>query len=59
MCPFCIATAAIIAGSTAGTGGVTALVGTILLKKLAARVLTHSDHKEVSNGGNSNTSERP
>jgi hypothetical protein len=58
MCPFCLATAAILAGSTAGTGGVTALAGTILLKKSPSKVPTQTDEKEVPNGGNSNTGQK-
>ena len=36
MCPFCLATAAIIAGSATGTGGLTALVANKFRKKKAA-----------------------
>jgi hypothetical protein len=50
ICPFCLATAAIIAGTTASGGGVAALVGTILLKKSPARVPNPSDEKEVHHG---------
>jgi len=35
MCPFCIATAAIIAGSATGTGGLSALIAVTVLKKKA------------------------
>ncbi len=58
MCPFCLATAAILAGSTAGSGGATALVGTILLKKSPTKVSTQTDEKEVPNGGNGNTGQK-
>ena len=50
ICPFCLATAAIVAGSTAGSGGVVALVGTILLKKSSAKVPTPNDEKDVHHG---------
>ena len=33
MCPVCLATAAIIAGSATGTGGLTALVARIIRKR--------------------------
>jgi hypothetical protein len=37
MCPFCLATAAIIAGSATGTGGLTALVASKFRKRASAR----------------------
>jgi hypothetical protein len=39
MCPFCLATAALIAGSIATTGGVTALV----LKKVVAAKIANNN----------------
>lgn len=51
MCPFCIATAAIITSSTAGGGGVAAAVtGVIPRKRLATKAPTPSDDKEVQYG---------
>jgi hypothetical protein len=51
MCPFCLATAALIAGGLATTGGLTALV----LKKVATGRIAHnnptiSPSKEDHNG---------
>lgn len=51
MCPFCIATAAILAGSTAGTSGIAAAVtGVFLRKKFPMEDSTQSDKKEVQDG---------
>lgn len=37
MCPFCLATAAIIAGSATGTGGLTAVVANKFRKRKSAK----------------------
>ena len=53
MCPFCLATVAMIAGSIAGTGGIAAAVtGVILRKKSPMRFPTQTDEKEVQHGNN-------
>lgn len=52
MCPFCLATAAIIAGSaTAGTGGVTAFLAGTILKRNPRKLLPREE--EVNHGNNS------
>ena len=57
MCPFCLATAAMIAGTATGTGGVTALIaGTILKRNKRKNVL---QGEEVEDGSNSNSGENP
>jgi hypothetical protein len=51
VCPVCLATAALIAGSATGTGGLTALVaGTILKKKSRIQFPNQINTKEVQNG---------
>jgi hypothetical protein len=57
ICPFCLATAAIVAGSTAGSGGVAALAGTILLKKRPVKGANSPDQKEVQHGNKCNRSQ--
>ena len=58
MCPLCLATAALIAGSATGTGGITALVaGTFLRKKSPHRFPEPIKLKEVQNGNDSDRSE--
>ena len=48
MCPFCIATAALVAASVAGTGGLAALVTGRLMRKNAARTFSETiNAKEV------------
>jgi len=47
MCPFCLATAAVIAGSATGAGGVTALVAGVLLKPIKRKLLPRNEAKEV------------
>lgn len=55
MCPVCIATAAIIASSTAGTGGLTAFVATRLLKKSPHNTSTlATTAEEINHGHHSN-----
>jgi hypothetical protein len=55
MCPFCLATAAVIAGSATGTGGVTALVAGIFLKRNKRKVLPQTEAKEVEDGNDNNS----
>jgi hypothetical protein len=51
MCPFCIATAAVVAASVTGTGGLAALVTGKLMKKTAPRdSLETINTKEVEHG---------
>ena len=51
MCPLCLATAALIAGSATGTGGVTALVAGMFLKKRSLQQFPEQiNEKEVKNG---------
>ncbi len=59
MCPVCIATAAVIAGSATGTGGVTAFVArTFLRRKTASENLTKSEEMDYGNhDGGSEASE--
>jgi hypothetical protein len=53
MCPVCLATAAVIAGSATGTGGLGAFIATkILRRKPRAPELTEA--KEKSNGRSHN-----
>jgi hypothetical protein len=53
MCPFCLATAAMIAGSATGAGGVTALIAGTILKRNKRRILPQGE--ELENGNNSNS----
>jgi hypothetical protein len=57
MCPFCLATAAVIAGSVTGTGGVTALITGTILKRNKREILLQEE--EVKNGNSSNGVENP
>jgi hypothetical protein len=58
MCPFCLATAAIIAGSATGTSGLTALMaGTISRKKVHKDFSRHQDREEAKDGNDSDRSE--
>lgn len=52
MCPFCLATAAVIAGSATGTGGVTAFIAGTILKRNKRKLLPQEE--EVNHGSNSN-----
>ena len=56
MCPFCLATAAVIAGSATGTGGVTALVAGVFLKRNKRKLLPHNEAEEVHHDDDSNRS---
>ena len=53
MCPFCLATAAVIAGSATGTGGVTALIAGTILKRNKQKILPHPEAEEIHHGNNS------
>jgi hypothetical protein len=50
MCPVCLATAAIIAGSVTGAGGLTALVAGKFRKRKAAQVFPKAENKEDRHG---------
>lgn len=56
MCPFCLATAAVIAGSATGTGGVTALVAGVFLKRHKRKLLPPHEAEEVQHDNSSNRS---
>jgi hypothetical protein len=62
MCPFCIATAAMIAGSATGTGGVAALVAGVFVKRNKRKLLPQNEAEEVqrddSNRGNDESEDR-
>jgi len=47
MCPFCLATAAVIAGSATGTGGVTALVAGVFIKRSKRKLPPLNEAEEV------------
>lgn len=49
MCPVCLATAAVIAGSATGTGGIGAFVATRILR----RKPTSTANQEVNHGNHS------
>jgi len=54
ICPFCLATAAVIAGSATGTGGVTALVAGVFLKRNRRKpILLRDEAKEVEHDNSS------
>lgn len=57
MCPFCLATAAVIAGSATGTGGLTAFVAGTILKRNKRKILPQNEPKEVNHGNDDNRSE--
>ncbi|HKD59911.1 MAG TPA: hypothetical protein VKB47_05600 [Terracidiphilus sp.] len=57
MCPFCLATAAMIAGSATGTGAVTALIAGAILKRNKRRILPQGE--EAENGNDSNSGGNP
>ena len=60
MCPFCMATAALIAGSAAGTGGLTAIfAGAILMRRKRKRFPEQDEAEEVNCGKHSDGSEEP
>lgn len=51
MCPVCLATAAIIASSATGTGGLTALVVSKFRKKDATSKFPTTEHPEENHYG--------
>jgi len=54
MCPFCLATAAVIAGSATGTGGLTAFVATTIFKRKKRETFPKQiEAKEVKDGNDS------
>ena len=57
MCPFCLATAAVIASSAAGSGGLGALMAGAILKKKQKEASTRIGEQEVRNGDNRSSSE--
>jgi hypothetical protein len=50
MCPFCLATAAVIAGSATGTGGVTAFIAGTIMKRNQRKILPQNEAEEVRHG---------
>ncbi len=60
MCPVCIATAAIIAGSATGTGGLTALVvGKFRKRRLASKFPEQTEAEEVHDDNSHDGFEAP
>ena len=59
MCPVCLATAAIIAGSAAGTGGLTALVAHTIRRKTPDNAIPANPKKEESHGHQPDNSPAP
>ena len=58
MCPFCLATAAVVAASASGTGGVAALFTGKLLRRATRKTLAKvTDTKEVQHGHDDNSPE--
>jgi hypothetical protein len=58
MCPFCMATAALIAGSATGTGSLTAIVaGAILMSRKRKTFPEQSEAEEVNCGNHCDGSE--
>jgi hypothetical protein len=58
MCPFCIATAALVTASVAGTGGLAALVTGKLMRKKRARTFSETiNAKEVEHDHDDNDPE--
>ena len=57
MCPFCLATAAVIAGSATGTCGVTAFIAGTILKRNKRTILPQGE--EVDHGNNRDSSANP
>jgi hypothetical protein len=55
MCPFCLATAAVVAASASGTGGVAALFTGKMLRRANQKIFTNTtDTKEVQHGHDDN-----
>jgi hypothetical protein len=60
MCPVCLATAAVIAGSATGTSGMGALIArTVLKRKRVKPIPQQTDETEVQDGIDYDTSEAP
>ena len=59
MCPVCLATAAIIAGSATGTGGLTALVARTLRRKMRENPVSTTTNKEDQDGYEPDRSSSP
>ena len=58
MCPFCLATAAVVAASASGTGGVAALFTGRLLRRGSPKTsMKDTDTKEVQHGHDDNSPE--
>lgn len=54
MCPFCLATAAVIASGAAGSGGLGALVASVVSKKKQRDSSIQIGKEEVRNGDSNN-----
>jgi hypothetical protein len=55
MCPFCLATAAVVAASATGSGGLAALITGKLFRKSTRKHLTEdTETKEVEHGHDDN-----
>jgi hypothetical protein len=54
MCPFCLATAALIAGSATGTGGLTALVAGAFIRRKKREQILIETAVEVNDGNDGN-----
>ena len=54
MCPFCLATAAVVAAGATGSGGLAALVGALLRKSARKHFTQDTDTKEVEHGHDDN-----
>ena len=55
MCPFCLATAAVVAASATGSGGLAALITGKLFRKSTQKHLTEdTETKEVEHGHDDN-----
>ena len=59
MCPVCLATAAIIAGSATGTGGVTALIARKFRRKRSTQEIPAIPIKEEHDGREPDRSSSP
>ncbi len=58
MCPFCLATAAVVAATASGTGGVAALFTGKLMRRASRKTFTKTtDTKEVQHGHDDNSPE--
>ncbi len=59
MCPVCLATAAILAGSATGTGGLTALVARTIRRKLRPTAPIDTSNQEDHDGHDHDRSASP